>query len=267
MKGCFSRELFDVNLVIKEHNSKTGVKMTKKMRIMGSLLLFAVAVSACTTPSNITVNPQAQVPQINAAGSGLVRAVPDIAYIYIGVRSEGKSVADALNKNNQSARDIKDALVAQNVAEKDIQTSSFNVYPQQYNPAGQAVPTFYVVENTVYVTIRNLDSIGTILDLVANNGANSINGVYFDLSNKSVAQEQARQMAIEEAKKQAAQIASLTGVKLGKLMSINVYTSAAPYAMEGKGGGGAAMASPSVPISTGQMNITAEANLVYEIIQ
>ena len=241
--------------------------MTKKTAFLSVLLMIGLFLSACGTPSTITVSAPAQIPQISASGSGLVHIVPDIAYVYIGVRSEGKTVADALKKNNQSAQDIKDALVAKNVAEKDIQTSSFNVYPQQYNAAGQPVPTFYVVENTVYVTIRNLDGIGTILDLVANTGANSINGVYFDLSNKASAQEQARQMAIEEAKKQAEQIASLTGVKLGKLISINVYSSGAPYAMEGKGGGGTAMAGSSVPVSTGQMTITADANLAYEILQ
>ena len=241
--------------------------MARKTIIFGLLMLLALSATACSTPATVTVNPQAQIPQINVSGSGLVHVVPDIAYVYIGVRSEGKTVAEALKKNNQSAKDIQDALIAQKVAEKDIQTSSFNIFPQQYNAAGQAVPTFYVVENTVYVTIRNLDSIGTILDLVANNGANSINGIYFDLSNKASAQDQARQLAIEEAKKQAEQIASITGVKLGKLISINVYVSSAPYAVEGKGGGGVAMAAPSVPVSTGQMNITASSNLVYEIVQ
>lgn len=242
--------------------------MDKKITLISALLLVAVSISACATPATITVNPQAQLPQISVNGSGLVHVVPDIAYVYIGVRSEGKTVADALKKNNQSAKDIQDALIAQKVAEKDIQTSSFNIYPQQYNTAGQVVPTFYVVENTVYVTIRNLDSIGTILDTVASTGANSINGIYFDLANKSAAQDQARQLAIAEAKRQAEQLASLTGVKLGKLLNINVYLSSAPYAVEGKGGGGAAaMAAPSVPVSTGQMNITADANLVFEILQ
>ena len=242
--------------------------MIKKFASISILLMIGLFISACGTPSAITVSAPAQIPQISASGSGLVKVVPDIAYIYIGVRSEGKTVADALNKNNQSAKDIKDALIAQKVAEKDIQTSSFNVYPQQYNAAGQAVPTFYVVENTVYVTIRSLDGIGTILDLVANTGANSINGVYFDLADKTSAQEQARQLAIAEAKKQAEQIASLSGVKLGKLISINVYTSGGASSMvEGKGGGGAAMAGTSVPVSTGQMTITADANLVYEIVQ
>ena len=242
--------------------------MSKKTAFLSVLLMIGLFLSACGTPSAITVSAPAQIPQISASGSGLVQVVPDIAYVYIGVRSESKTVADALKKNSQFAQDIKDALVVQNVAGKDIQTSSFNIYPQQYNSAGLSVPTFYVVENTVYVTIRNLDEIGTILNLVTNNGANSINGVYFDLSNKASAQEQARQMAIEEAKKQAEQIASLTGVKLGKLISINVYSSGAPYVMEGKGGGGGgAMANSPVPVSSGQLTITADANLVYEILQ
>jgi uncharacterized protein YggE len=241
--------------------------MTKKISLLSVLLMVGLLMTACSTPSAITVSSPAQIPQISASGSGLVHVVPDIAYLYIGVRTQGSTVAAALKTNNQSAKDIKDALVAQNVAEKDIQTSSFNIYPQQYDTAGKPVPTFYVVENTVYVTIRNLDAIGTILDLVAVTGANSINGVYFDLSNKEAAQEQARQMAVEEAKKQAEQIAKLTGVKLGKLININVYSSGAPYAVEGKGGGGSAMAGASVPVSTGQMTITADASLAYEIIQ
>jgi uncharacterized protein YggE len=241
--------------------------MTKKISLLSVLLMVGLLMTACSTPSAITVSSPAQIPQISASGSGLVHVVPDIVYLYIGVRTQGSTVAAALKTNNQSAKDIKDALVAQNVAEKDIQTSSFNIYPQQYDTAGKPVPTFYVVENTVYVTIRNLDAIGTILDLVAVTGANSINGVYFDLSNKEAAQEQARQMAVEEAKKQAEQIAKLTGVKLGKLININVYSSGAPYAVEGKGGGGSAMAGASVPVSTGQMTITADASLAYEIIQ
>jgi uncharacterized protein YggE len=242
-------------------------KMTKKIAFFSVLLLTGLLISSCSTPPAITVSSPAQIPQISASGSGLVNVVPDIAYVYIGVRSQGSTVAAALKTNSQSAKDIKDALIVQKVAEKDIQTSSFNVYPQQYDTVGKPVPTFYVVDNTVYVTIRNLDAIGTILDLVAQTGANSINGIYFDLSNKDAAQEQARQMAIEQAKKQAEQIASLTGVKLGKLISINVYSSGAPYAMEGKGGSGSAMAGTSVPVSTGQMTITADASLAYEIVQ
>ena len=242
--------------------------MTNKIMVISSLVLLALGICACATPSTITVSPQAQISQINVSGVGMVQVVPDIAYIYTGVRSEGKTVAEALRKNNQSAKAIQDSLIAQKVAEKDIQTSTFNIYPQQYNTAGQAVPTFYVVENTVYVTIRDLDSIGTILDVVASQGANSINGIYFDLSDKSKAQEQARQLAIAEARKQAEQIAALTNVKLGKLISINVYLNSAPYTVEGKGGGAMMMAAaPSVPVSTGQMNISANVNLVYEIIQ
>ena len=241
--------------------------MKHKITIISMIALIALSLSACATPAAITVNSSPQIPQISASGSGLVHVVPDIAYVYVGVRSEGKTVSEALTKNKRAAQSIKDSLIAQKIAEKDIQTSSFNIYPQQYNAAGQAVPTFYIVENTVYVTIRNLDTIETVLDQVANNGANSINGVYFDLANKAAAQEQARQMAVEQAKKQAEQIAAVMGVKLGKLISINVFSGSAPYAVEGKGGGGGVMAASSVPISTGQMNITADASLAFEIVQ
>jgi uncharacterized protein YggE len=72
----------------------------------------------------------AAIPQISVVGSGLVFVTPDIAYINVGVRSQADTVAEALELNNAQATVIKDTLVAQGVDEKDIQTSSFNVYPQ-----------------------------------------------------------------------------------------------------------------------------------------
>ncbi len=87
--------------------------MNKKILVFTAFLLLALTVSACATPAAVTVNPQPQIPQLSVNGSGLVHVVPDVAYVYVGVRSEGKTVTDALNKNKQAAKDILDVIVAQ----------------------------------------------------------------------------------------------------------------------------------------------------------
>lgn len=240
--------------------------MFKKITLFSLMALITLVVSACTTPT-VSVNSPGVVPQISVSGSGSVFVVPDIAYIYVGVRSQAATVAEALRDNNQLAQDIKSTLMALDIDEKDVQTSSFSVYPQQYDQYGNPTETYYVVENTVYVTVRNLDKLSTILDLVAKTGANSINGIYFDVADKSTALEQARKLAVEDGKQKAAQVASAAGVTLGELINISLISGGSSYLYEGKGmgGGGMGYADVQVPVSTGQITISTDVTLVYEL--
>jgi uncharacterized protein YggE len=235
--------------------------MKHKLFIVISLLAV-LALAACGPISTKAVNT----PTLAANGTGIVYLTPDVAYINIGVHSQAENVGDAMSQNSTQAAAVSDAIKAFGVEAKDIQTSAFNVYPQQqYSPEGQLTSTLYMVDNTVYVTVRNLSDLGKILDATVKSGANTINGISFDVLDKESALKDARLMAIEKAKAQAQELASAAGVTLGSLQSLNVYTSGNTVPMyDGKGG--AAMAAPGqAPISAGQLTITVEANLMYEI--
>lgn len=242
----------------------------KQYRFSIFMALAILMVLAACTPSAAGAAGATDAParQITVNGIGQVYVAPDIAYINVGVRSLAETVADALEQNNAQARTIKDALTAQGVEEKDIQTSSFNVYPQpEYDFQGQITRNLYAVENTVFLTVRNLQNLGTLLDVVAENGANNIYGITFDLQDKSEAQKTARQMAVDSGRSQAQELADMAGVKLGKLISISSYSSyPTPYYGYGMGGGGGAMAyDASVPIASGQIQIYAEASMIFEM--
>jgi len=180
---------------------------------------------------------------------------------------DADEVSAALAANNVQANAISDALQALGVEKNDIQTSNFNVYPMMdYGPDGQISRHYYVVENTVYITVRDLSKMGELLDTVVSSGANTINGISFDVVDKEAAQAQARDMAIASAKAEAEAIASAAGVKLGDLQSVSVYTSGVSVPVyESKGIGGSAAYDASVPISAGQLKISVDANVVYEI--
>ena len=198
-------------------------------------------------------------------GSGQVFLTPDVVYVYIGVHSESEDVGDALRENNLQAQSVAETLQANGIESNDIQTSAFNVYPQpKYGMQGEVIETLYSVDNTIYVTIRDLQDLGTILDEVIQAGANTINGVQFDVMDKSEALSEARAMAIEDAKSQAHELADAAGVELGDLVSLSAYSNGTPFASyEGKALGGAM--SPEVPVAAGQLIIRARADLVYQI--
>ena len=238
--------------------------MKKSLVLVLASALLVTALAACTiTPANAP-----QIRTINAYGTGEVYIVPDIAYVYVGVRADADEVSAALNTSNIQTGKVANAVKALGVDVKDIQTTNFNVYPMtDYGPDGTISRKYYVVDNTIYITVRDLSKLGTLLDSVVRSGANTINGISFDVSNKDQALTQARDMAIAQAKSEAEGIAAAAGVKLGDLQNINVSTSGGTIPIyDGKGGGGAApMASSQVPVSAGQLMITASANLTYEL--
>ena len=226
----------------------------------------SVSVPPITVPP-ITVQTQPQPPlrTITVTGTGLVTLTPDIAYIYIGVHSQDASASVAMTANNISAQAVIDAIKAAGVADKDIQTTNFSIYPQQqYDNNGKITGTLYMVDNTVYVTVRDLAKLGSLLDASVVAGANNINSISFDVADKTGALSQARLAAVADARKQAGELTSATGVTLGDVQTISYYDSSAPITVQysradmAVGGG-------SVPVQSGSMQITTTVTIVYAI--
>ncbi len=241
--------------------------MRKTIFGLVAVMLLTGLLSGCAGAAlPVAANPNIRT--INVSGQGQTYITPDVAYVYIGVHSQAESVADALTDNNQQAAAVTEALKGMGVDANDIQTTNFNVYPmQQYGPQGEVTGTIYSVDNTVYVTVRNLDQLGDLLDTVVKSGANSINGITFDVLEKDQALAEARKLAIENARAQAEEIATVTGVTLGQMVSVNINAQNPPsiYEARGMGGGGGMAADIQTPVSAGQMVVTVTAYLSYEI--
>jgi uncharacterized protein YggE len=237
--------------------------------VVFTLLVLALVLSACGSTTPTTINQAAQPPvrTLNVNGVGQVYLTPDIAYIYIGVHTEAKTASEAVDLNKTQTNAVIDAIKKAGVDKTDIRTTNFSIYPsQQYSPDGQLTGTVYMVDNTVYVTVRALDNLGSLLDDAISAGANTINSIQFDVADKAQALKDARGKAIEDAKTQAQELADAAGLSLGNIQTISFYDSS-PYPMnEGKGGGGGAMAAnATVPIQPGQLTVAVTVNVIYEI--
>ncbi|MBN8582161.1 MAG: SIMPL domain-containing protein, partial [Anaerolineae bacterium] len=149
---------------------------------------------------------------------------------------------------------------------KDIRTTNFSIWSNpQYDPAGQITGTNYSVDNTVNVTVRELEKLGDLLDAAIQAGANSIYSIQFDVEDKTEATKQARTQAVEDAKVEAQELADASGLALVQIENINYYESSATPFFEGKGGGGGGASEAAVPIQPGQLAISVTVNLTYSI--
>jgi uncharacterized protein YggE len=200
---------------------------------------------------------------ITVSGSGKAYLTPDVAYINIGVHSEGASASGTVTDNSTQTSKVVDTLKKFGIAEKDIRTINFSIYPQpQYDQEGKPTGEIkYSVDNTVYVTMRDLTKVGDLLDAVVKAGANTINGIQFDVVDTSAAMSAARKAAIANAQAIAEEMAAAAGVTLGPIQTINLYGGSAPIVVQAR----AMDTASSVPIQPGQMEITVEVNIVYEI--
>jgi len=237
--------------------------MKTRFHLLIALLIFAAALTACG-PSTINVSSQPYQRTLTVTGAGTVTLTPDVAYIYIGVHTEDANVAEALAANNTKSQALAAAIKGFGVKDEDIHTTNFSIWASdQYDNNGKKTGTLYMVDNTVYVTVRDLTTLGDLLDASVRAGANTINSIQFDVADKTEAISQARKAAVENARKQAQELTDATGAKLGEVLTISYYDYTPLPA--GKGGGGGEGITASVPVSSGQFQLTTQVTIVYEL--
>ena len=235
--------------------------MRTKLSIFVPVLVLALVLSACGPAAS------AQPRTLNVSGNGTVYLTPDIAYIYVGVNTDDPDIAKAVSQNNTQTQALVDALKNNGIAAADIQTSNFSVYYN--NPSSGKLPdlttdSYFTVNNTVYITVRDLTKLGSLLNTAVGAGANNINSITFDVADKTTAMAQARQKAMANASTLATELAKTAGVKLGEIQNIT-YSDNSPMSYYGMGGGGASAPNASVPIQPGQTQISVTVSVTYDI--
>ncbi len=230
-----------------------------------AVLAFTLVLSACG-PTTINQAAQPVIRTLNVNGVGSIDLTPDIAYIYIGVHDESPTASDAVNANKAHTTSVINAIKKAGVDAKDIRTTNFSIYPsQQYGPDGTVTGTIYMVDNSVYVTVRDLDILGSLLDDAISAGANNVNSIQFDVADKTAAIKDARAKAVADAKSQAQEMADAAGITLGDIQNLSFYENSPVPMLSGKGGGGAMSADASVPIQPGQLTISVNVSITYSI--
>lgn len=197
---------------------------------------------------------------VTVVGEGTQNATPDNAVLSLGVQPRRGSAGDALNAASSEMSALLSAIKAQGVQDVDIQTTGIGVN-QQTN--GYAV-TGYQAFNTVTVKIHHLANVPTVVAAAQRAVGDDIqlNGINLLLSDNTNQLKGARQSAMTSAAGRAKEWAALAGRHLGKVLSVSEIVSNGAagtpcYGQCGGGGGG--------PIQAGQINVTVDVAVVYEL--
>ncbi len=230
--------------------------------IIGILALAAFAVYRFTGSGSTNPN---QLEGITVTGEGISYAAADIAKIQFGVQETGASVKAVRDQLDSKISKVKDALDNLEIADKDIKTVEYSLYPERDYKTNLPRITGYTGRHSYLVTIRNLDKVNDVVDAITKAGANDIGNVSFEIDDPDEFVQEARKEALDEAKDKAKAIAEGAEVNLGRLMSIQEYVGGVepyPYLSDGRGGG---ETSVSPNLEPGSQEIRVNVTLIYKI--
>lgn len=233
----------------------------KQYILMG---IVAMLLIGCV-PETITLQETPERDQLRITGNAEMDVAPDEAELIFSIATNNTNPREAQKKNAAFA----DAVVNSLKSYGKVETTGYNMYEtRECWDAEKACPRYYVVENSVKLTLTKLDSTGDAIDAAVLAGANRINSLTFKLSDKKNQQvkQELLAKAAENAKEKAKALAEGAGIRLGKVILLEessytpypVYRTAAGYdSME--------MAKAPTPIEPENVKATATVTASFEI--
>ena len=235
---------------------------------IGTLLILTLTACDVNIASEVLSSPATD-RTIYVTGSGSVTGEPDIATLDLGVSVEQETVAEAREEAASAMTALIAALKANNVAEKDIKTENFSIYPQYDYTDNGRILRGYRVNNTVRAKIRELATLSDVIDAAAAAGGNSIviNSIQFMIDDTTPLQTQARSLAVKDAEAKAQTLAEASGVTLGEPITIteSTYFEGPPIPFATAEAAFDDAARTATPIVAGELTVTVNVTVVYEI--
>ncbi|PRC43935.1 hypothetical protein C6A85_000000102795, partial [Mycobacterium sp. ITM-2017-0098] len=189
--------------------------------------MTAAGMTACDAQSAApTLEPSADTRQVTVVGEGQVQGTPDTLTVNASMEFQGADATAAMNQTNERQQAVIDGLVGLGIDLEDVATTAADLQPQ-YGSDSTTISS-YRATNSVNVKIRDLNRASDAIGLIVSTGGNAtrINSISYSIEDDSQLVRDARARAFDDAEDRAGQYAELSGLGLGKVISIS--ESAAP---------------------------------------
>lgn len=230
-----------------------------------AILAMVLVSSVALTRPPVTVSSTSSAKTIQVSGTGTLSAAPDQALLSLAVETRAATATLTTSENAAAMTNVINALTSAGIGKDSIQTISYSLTPVYSNPVNQSIaPSIigYDAVNAIQITLSNLTSVGNVLDQAISAGANQVQGITFTLSNTALAnlQEQALQLALQDANNQAKATAAALGVTIVGPISVSPGYVFQPVSYSRFN---AAPEAPT-PVQPGTLQVTATVQVTYQ---
>jgi uncharacterized protein len=190
----------------------------KTIAALAFALTVPLAQSAALAQSTNTTDG----PVIVTAGEGVVRQAPDQAWVTIAAESRAKTPGDVQKLNADAMSAVMQKLKSLGLPGEAIRTSGYELRPEFDYANNRQTLRGYVARNAIEVRVDDLPKLGQVLDVAVAAGATSVSGIRFDLKERANAEQTALQRAVADARTQAATAAQAAGMRVERILRIEV---------------------------------------------
>jgi len=230
------------------------------MRIAIPLLLAALVFGAVVRPASADEDLRST---LTVVGDGRVIVQPDVAFVAFGVESVGPTLGAAMADASTRMQAVVDTLLGSSIAHEDIRTTRLGITPV-YDQRDNTILRGYRVTNGVQAKLRDLGAVGQIVDAATAAGANRVDGVAFGVDDMTPFKDQARALAMSNARAKADQLAGLAGVRVVGVKSIaESDATSPPVRVQPLAAPQPAAAAPPPPVEPGQQEVRTQVTVTF----
>ena len=249
---------------------KNNVLLQWVLGIVGLSLFVFLGIQSMNAWKQSSYIGRSQRDTILIDGEGKVTATPDIARVSVGVMTEGQTVKDVQRQNTEKMNAITGAMKELGIAEKDLQTSNYSISPKYDYTNGAQRLAGYIVSQNIEIKVRNMDSVGPVLQKAGELGANQVGGVQFSIDDPQSLQQQARIKAVEDARRKAEDLGKQLGLTIVRVVTFTESGGSrppmyAPMAMMKSYDQGVAASAPSPEVQSGSLDVTSSVTVTFEV--
>jgi uncharacterized protein YggE len=188
---------------------------------MFALLVALSPVAAAS--AQVPAAPTREESLVITSGEGIVRAVPDRAFVSISAESRASSPREAQRRNTEAMKPVQDKLRAAGIPADAIRTTVYDLQFEYDWVGNRRVPKGYVARNTIEVRVDDIDKLGDLLDVAVGAGATSVSDIRFDLKDRGKLEREAVRLAVAEARSRAEAAAAGAGRSIDRVLRIEEH--------------------------------------------
>lgn len=245
----------------------------KKLIIFSSFLLKTAFAFALYGAGSNDTTEWTNTPSLSITGEAILYKPADQLQMNIGVVNVAETAEAALSENSSRMDAIIRNLQNSGLDPTEYETGRFSIHPK-YSPYPKDPPpnwapyiVGYEVSNILFIHTDKIEAAGRIIDAANKSGANNVDNISFTLHNPRQFWSDAVHDAAENAVMDAQVLADATGVRLGRILSLNLdnpnssgNSNTMMYMAKSDSG------SVTTPILPGNISIKARVSIVYEIL-
>jgi len=208
---------------------------TWKENKFGTIIISSIGVSLILLLSAQTINTLRESVQIGKPapaenfitvdGNGSIKTTPDVASVELHIETRDDNSEIAQDQNTDIVNNLLIDLERLGIDETDLKTEYYSLDEDtrwSYDKE-EWIHNGWICEQSLSITVRDIDLVGEVMALAGHSEVTDVYGPYFEIDDIEIYRDDARELAVADAKKRAKAIADALDLKLDAVIDYSEY--------------------------------------------